>query len=473
VLNQQQLNYPHIGEFLMKPKELNIPRKRSLISLPKGNVAYLKSLNKFLLWIESSPNSSRSTFIEWLVKEESVSNGSAANYWQILGRLRLIEQSSLLKLSDFGLKLLDRSESEQAEILFPKLYHEFRGVAEIADLYIKYPDRYLHLNEIMDHLKNQFADWNSSNPYEACVHWLASLGFIEGTSPRFYKLSDFGRQLAERYTQINGLDILKRVNHPYGRYLIQELLEAARDGSQHHRFEEIVKEILIFLGFQAKRIGFSGDTDVIADSIVPENQYCAIFDTKARKAGKLTAFSLDVVLKHKKDHSAQYAVVVAEDFSQGSLVKYAEDRGVILMKIDLLCEWIALHCDMPLNLIDYRTFFETAGILSEIPQLVRFAHQQKASRINIISEIIEMAELNAKRNLLIGRSIESLHTALTLHLGRSLDRGQLLEVIHAFTHPALSWAVSHQDGGMILGMNRNNIVLSLRRVADELEKAFP
>jgi hypothetical protein len=162
-------------------------------------------------------------------------------------------------------------------------------------------------------------------------------------------------------------------------------------------------------------------------------------------------------------------VVIAEDFSDGGLIRYAEARGVTLMTISLLCKWIELHCSTPLNLIDYQAFFTSSGLLNDIPESVKQKHKQTTKQQTVIRDIVLIIQEQAQDKLYIEQSPDTLRTAISVSSRELLDKSLIINAMQFLSHPALNIAYDYENNGMILGMSLSNMVLALRSFTDKLE----
>src|SRR5699024_2454871 len=105
--------------------------------------------------------------------------------------------------------------------------------------------------------------------------------------------------------------------------LIIELRQAASDSTSPSRFEKVINECFINLGYESKWLGKPGETDVLAQTkTAPVSQYKLIIDAKSTSSPTISnsLLDFDTLKEHKKKHDADYIVVVGIKFGQERVV---------------------------------------------------------------------------------------------------------------------------------------------------------
>ena len=119
-----------------------------------------------------------------------------------------------------------------------------------------------------------------------------------------------------------------------------------------------------FLGFDAEKLGGSGKTDVLVKApLGKDSSYSVTIDAKTVGAGSLGDGQVDWVTldEHRKQHNADYSMLVGPNPSSGRLMARAGDQSVAVLSTDQLAELCLQHAAAPLGLEDYRALFDTGG----------------------------------------------------------------------------------------------------------------
>lgn len=72
--------------------------------------------------------------------------------------------------------------------------------------------------------------------------------------------------------------------------------------------------------------------------------------------------SLEIYTIQERLHNnqADYAVVIAGEFSGGKVIRHEEENGIVLIDVPLLVSWVMLHSETPVNSVFYREMFTSA-----------------------------------------------------------------------------------------------------------------
>ena len=151
--------------------------------------------------------------------------------------------------------------------------------------------------------------------------------------------------------------------------LCTELHSASRDSDHPKRFEKACAEAFRFLGFKSKLMGDSGEPDVMLTAQCAKRfAYKVTVEAKSSKHPAIPIGNIDFlsIREHRIAEDADYAIVIAQDFSEGKMVSRAEDKRTkaALLKVDTLCTILEKHAEAPLAPKDYMPLFESGGFAS-------------------------------------------------------------------------------------------------------------
>ncbi|MBI4491417.1 MAG: restriction endonuclease [Chloroflexi bacterium] len=107
--------------------------------------------------------------------------------------------------------------------------------------------------------------------------------------------------------------------------LCHQLTQAQRASQHPDQFEAVLGEAFRFLGFEAKQLGGRGDTDLLLTAPIGPDGYQAIVEAKTSSSGRLSQGHINwpALQQHRQAHQADHAMVVAEDFSDGNVRRFA------------------------------------------------------------------------------------------------------------------------------------------------------
>lgn len=175
--------------------------------------------------------------------------------------------------------------------------------------------------------------------------------------------------------------------------LTARLYNAARDPYAEGRasgvaFEEAIAEIFNFMGFNAKRIGGSGDTDVVVcwkDS--NGKKITAIIDGKSKSGGFVSHGDIsDVAIDaHKDKNNANYVAIVGPGFSGDTIRNHAKKKSFALITDEELSE-IAKHAhSLGLTLQEISLIFQVPNGLFQLAELISSKQRELTITSNVIS----------------------------------------------------------------------------------------
>jgi hypothetical protein len=179
--------------------------------------------------------------------------------------------------------------------------------------------------------------------------------------------------------------------------LLPALRIASRESGRPDEFERVIADAFRGLGFQARWLGGSGYTDVLLQALcAPGSRYAAIVDAKSSASGNVEEgqINFDTLREHKKQHEADFAVVVGPGFRGERLQRRAQEHGVLLLDVDSLEKIIRYHETSPLSLPSYRCLFSQSGIADLQPLEVEYDKQTRFSRL--VSRVLFQLTVEAR-----------------------------------------------------------------------------
>ena len=208
--------------------------------------------------------------------------------------------------------------------------------------------------------------------------------------------------------------------------LCQRLTASQRLSTVPQQFEQSVAEAFVFLGFEAKHLGGSGDTDVFVVAPLGTATYKVVVDAKSTQSGRVaeSQISWPVIDSHRKTRGAAFAVVVGEDFSGGQLQTFADQYKVVLLTTHNLCELLSLHSETPLGLQELKTLFETPGRADAAVRVLHERHYDYVRRWRMLADIIDtIADYEQRLPFGYTPRVDVLHMALTIQAFHSGQPG--------------------------------------------------
>ncbi len=182
--------------------------------------------------------------------------------------------------------------------------------------------------------------------------------------------------------------------------LAAELRAAALDSAAPTRLEHAVARAMRFFGFEARAIGGSGRTDVLADAVLGPRRYRVVLDAKSSSKGSSSKGRVNenqinwlAINQHRQQEGATYAVVVGPEFAGGTLKSHAEEFDACLLRADDLADLVLLHAQHPLSLIELSAVFRSSPDGAAALPGVRAAAQARALRIALLRFLLDRIEL--------------------------------------------------------------------------------
>jgi len=464
---------------------------RSVWPLPGGNSRYLHTLDQAIKFVASSEHPTKDKLAGWFMSQYSVGPKTVNGYVQVISKLGVVDvlHNDEIKVSNFGFAVMDAQENEKARLVVEQLMRNYLGFREVLALFGR-ENRPIHISEIGPSLRWQFPDWTSDSQFQYRTLWLLSLGCLRQTGGSEYQLTKFGEDIAMQFPShrqnLDGVqesEIVKATTEAAKDYeqlaaadrctlLVTELTAAATDSSQPERLERAIAEAFEFLGFTVDQLGDSGDTDVLLQANIGARSYSIVVDAKARKLGKLQDLEAYTLRDHRAKNSADYAVVVAGDFAGGKVVSHAEELNIILLPVPVLCDLLELHAQTPLNLVDHRSIFEKAGLISSLPAAMAARADTQHEWAKLITELLALFEQIYSSGLVDGLTSYQLFQMLAVRLqGVRYPVQDVSEALALLANHALAALSVDEHGNYSMAMGKQTLVHALRALADGIEQA--
>ena len=193
----------------------------------------------------------------------------------------------------------------------------------------------------------------------------------------------------EKPVQTESLD--HRCNHL--EKTIDLMMKAALDPGAEGKgsgvaFEEEIATLFRLMGFQAKRVGGSGDTDVIVKWKDDEGKaFTAIVDAKSRNTGMVSHSDIsDVAIEtHRDKNNAEFVAIVGHAFSGDTIRNHALKKNFALVTAEELGN-IARFAQTPgLSLREIALLFCTPNGLSQLNDII----SDRQRELDVISLVVE------------------------------------------------------------------------------------
>lgn len=154
-------------------------------------------------------------------------------------------------------------------------------------------------------------------------------------------------------------------------------------------FEEAIADIFSFMGFNARRIGGAGNTDVVVHWKDKEGiTITAILDAKSKSGGQVSHTDIsDVAIDtHKDKHNADYVAIVGPNFSGDTIRNHAKKKGFALITDTELGEIARAAKSYGLGLDEISLLFQAPNGLSKLDELISLKQRELDLIAVVISE---------------------------------------------------------------------------------------
>lgn len=238
-------------------------------------------------------------------------------------------------------------------------------------------------------------------------------------------------------------------------------------------FEESIASIFCSMGFDAKRIGGGGDTDVIVRWKDDEGQaVIAIVDGKSKSSGTVAHSDVsDVAIEtHKEKNNADFVAIVGPGFSGDTIKNHARKKGFALITDTQLIDIAESSKIVGLSLTEIALLFKVPNGLSQLDELIATRKREMEIITLVISTFKQeqeaMDSLSARdlyfllRRTSVSPSLEDLLNAF-----ETLSKEEIGVLLQVKKAPSLENATYSIDGEY-RSVNR------LRALASAIEKGL-
>jgi hypothetical protein len=173
---------------------------QALWPLPGGNGRYLVTLDQIVNWVATAQTPSRETFETWLMSHFNVGTGTINGYLQVVTAMGMLVQQAdgALNLPTLGKQFLQSEEAGKAMLVAEQFMRNYLAFPEVLAVYAE-ANKPIHIKTVVATLQPHFPRWTTSAQYEYRALWLLSLGCLRQEKGRFYEITDFGHEIAQRY----------------------------------------------------------------------------------------------------------------------------------------------------------------------------------------------------------------------------------------------------------------------------------
>lgn len=188
--------------------------------------------------------------------------------------------------------------------------------------------------------------------------------------------SSEGQELNNTNTkEVNKAEIL--IDNPNDS-LFKRLYAAARDPMSESKasgvaFEELIAETFVYMGFEAKRIGGAGNTDVVVRWKDNDGKIItAVVDGKSKSSGTVTHTDVsDVAIEtHKEKNGAEYVAIIGPSFGGDTIKNHARKKGFALITDEELIDVAKNVQVLGLSLTETSTLFQVPNGLARLNELI-------------------------------------------------------------------------------------------------------
>ena len=226
------------------------------------------------------------------------------------------------------------------------------------------------------------------------IGFLLEAGLLEETQYLHIKTTPIGLKLAaelplsevwpeessanEIDSTIEKADTHREVAQNNDDKLFDDLRTAAKDPMAAGKasgvaFEESIASAFRYMGFDAKRIGGPGDTDVIVRWKDNDGKtIVAIVDGKSKSSGTVTHSDIsDVAIEtHKDKNNADFVAIIGPGFSDGTIKDHARKKGFALVTDSELIDIAKDSKTLGLSLVEISLLFKVPNGLSQLDELI-------------------------------------------------------------------------------------------------------
>lgn len=160
--------------------------------------------------------------------------------------------------------------------------------------------------------------------------------------------------------------------------IYEDLKVAARDPMARGKasgvaFEESIAEVFEHMGFEAKRIGGAGNTDVVVRWKDTDGEIItAVVDGKSKSSGTVSHGDVsDIAIEtHKEKNGAEFAAIIGPGFAGDTLKNHARKKGIALITDIELIDIAKSSQMLGLSMAELSLLFKVPNGLAQLTELI-------------------------------------------------------------------------------------------------------
>lgn len=473
-----------------RQKHAHEPTRQRLVPMPGGKSGYVQTTLCILREVRHAGQMSVNALGQWVVTTYGITNHRPNEYvWDLVHLGVLADGNNLVCLTPMGYTVLEATP-EACDLLFLDgvLRHYVAGVETLR--FVAENEQPVTRETAHRVLRQQFTSWNESTSVERRLNWLLSTGAVRDAGNGRYAITPRGKAALTSFDDQMAAPLQSPlVNEPepipsppvpmpgltdktvtYPEWLVAELKSAACDGQHFKRLEHRVTAAFTFLGFNAELYGTAGNTDVFLSALVSGETYRVVVDAKAKSDGCLYEINPAILNKHRVQHGADYAVVVANSFANGQIIQQAVGGNIVLLPVSVLCDWIVAHAEWPLNRAYYRTMFTTPGLVRQLPDTLCTAYNQHEHLRRCLHEVFQMIHAGARIGTDQPLSAQTIYTVLAHKWKQiSFTESEVTKVFDFLANPLVSAGLYDGSGDFQLAMNEQALCQTLTTLIEFMQ----
>ena len=177
--------------------------------------------------------------------------------------------------------------------------------------------------------------------------------------------------------------------------LVGALLRSSTDPSAENMasgaaFETSIEKCFRYMGFRAKRISGSGDTDVLVEWTDSRGHlHTAIVDGKSTSSGRVAHNNVSelAIDTHKEKNSAEFVAIVAPAFGGDTIINMARKRNWVLITASELAEIVEAQTVASLKTEEVALMFEPPEGMSRLTELIDARQRELEIITSVISRL--------------------------------------------------------------------------------------
>lgn len=383
---------------------------------------------------------------------------SVGHFLSTLSKARLLERKGekIYRVTDIGEKLIDSNNPNLYLILI--LHSNFKFVLEILKAI---NEKELTIKELASIGKTQYGmDSENVDQVRKRVQLLKNAKLVLDDSKKTFSLTNRGKLLLdiviEYDNQASELTITTLQEEPDNDVgslynLLTDLRLASTDSANPNKFEKLLNEVFVELGFTSELLAKSGTTDILLTApTAPKFTYTVAVDAKTNREGKITDNHIDfeTLKEHKIKHSADYVVVIGKSFFGKRVVKRALANKIVLINIDVLEELVKKHYEFPLQAVEYLPLFQQSGEvdLTVLNDSYSLMSRRKMLFKLIIEALIENSTDKYTGGIITTDNIYFIIKGNEIFSDIPLEKEELVNMLNLLSNPLIDCVGETKDG---------------------------